>query len=70
MTQQNINAGSGELTGDGESLRSAFVKTNENFTEVYTNIEIINTAGYLTTATLPAYPTVPTNVGDFNKNVN
>ena len=70
MTQQNINAGSGELTGDGESLRSAFVKTNENFTEVYTNIEIINTAGYLTTATLPAYPTVPTNVGDFNNNVN
>jgi hypothetical protein len=70
MTQQNINAGSGELTGDGESLRSAFVKTNENFTEVYTNIEIINTAGYLTVATLPAYPVIPTDISAFNNDVN
>jgi len=39
MTQQIIDIGSGELTGDGESIRSAFEKTNQNFTEVYTTLE-------------------------------
>jgi hypothetical protein len=38
MTKQTINVGSGEFAGDGESIRSAFVKTNENFDEVYTTI--------------------------------
>ena len=55
MTKQTINVGSGEYTGDGESLRSALVKTNDNFTEVYTNIDTINNAGYLTSSTLAAY---------------
>ena len=35
MTKQTINLGSEELAGDGESLRSAFSKTNENFDELY-----------------------------------
>ena len=35
MAKQTINLGSGELAGDGESLRSAFAKTNDNFDEVY-----------------------------------
>jgi hypothetical protein len=35
MTQQTINIGSDDLAGDGESIREAFRKTNENFTEVY-----------------------------------
>jgi hypothetical protein len=35
MAKQTINIGSGELTGDGESLRSAFDKINDNFDEVY-----------------------------------
>lgn len=35
MSQQTINIGSGELTGDGESLRSAFGKINDNFDELY-----------------------------------
>lgn len=35
MSKQTINVGSGELTGDGESLRSAFQKINSNFTELY-----------------------------------
>ena len=76
MTKQTINVGSGELTGDGESIRSAFVKTNDNFNEVYTSIDTFNNAGYLTTATLadigylttatlPAYPTIPNNVSAF-----
>ena len=64
MTKQTINVGSGEYTGDGESLRAALVKTNENFDEVYTNINIINAAGYITTNA------IPTNVGDFVNNVN
>lgn len=42
MAQQRINVGSGEYSGDGESLRSALVKTNNNFTEVYTSINDIN----------------------------
>jgi len=37
MARQNINIGTGELTGDGESIRSAFDKINDNFTELYTN---------------------------------
>jgi hypothetical protein len=35
MAKQTINAGSGELAGDGESLRSAFQKINSNFDELY-----------------------------------
>jgi len=36
MAKQTINIGSGELTGDGESLRSALNKCNSNFDELYT----------------------------------
>jgi len=35
MTKQTINLGTGELTGDGESIRSAFDKINDNFDELY-----------------------------------
>lgn len=35
MTKQTINTGTSELAGDGESIRSAFTKINENFDEVY-----------------------------------
>ena len=35
MAKKTINLGSGELTGDGESLRSALNKTNANFDELY-----------------------------------
>ena len=35
MAKQVINIGTGELTGDGETLRSAFSKLNDNFTELY-----------------------------------
>jgi len=44
MAQQRINVGSGEYSGNGESLRSAFTKTNANFDEVYTNLNILNTS--------------------------
>ncbi len=39
MSKQTINVGTGELTGNGESIRSAFVKINSNFTELYTTAE-------------------------------
>ena len=42
MAKQTINLGSGELAGDGESLRSAFSKTNDNFDEVYALSEANN----------------------------
>lgn len=35
MTKQVINIGTDELAGDGESLRSAFSKINENFNDTY-----------------------------------
>ncbi len=35
MAKQTINTGSGELAGDGESIRSALIKVNSNFDELY-----------------------------------
>ena len=35
MSQEFINVGLGELTGDGETLRSAFIKINNNFNDIY-----------------------------------
>lgn len=63
MAKQTINTGTGEFAGDGESIRSAFTKANENFTELYTVTTATNNwntaygwgdhsiAGYLTTVT-------------------
>jgi hypothetical protein len=39
MAKQLIDIGSTELAGDGESIRSAFGKINENFTEIYNLLE-------------------------------
>lgn len=38
MAQQHLNTGSSANDGTGDTLRSAFVKTEENFTDLYTNI--------------------------------
>lgn len=45
MAKQTINIGSGELAGDGESIRSAFGKINDNFDELYTSEEIPGPTG-------------------------
>lgn len=37
MAQQSINIGTTANDGTGESIRSAFDKTNDNFTELYTD---------------------------------
>ena len=41
MAKQIINLGTGELTGDGESIRSALDKVNDNFDEVYPRVEAL-----------------------------
>jgi hypothetical protein len=38
MTRKIINVGSGILTGDGEPLRDALIKINDNFEEIYNQI--------------------------------
>ena len=38
MAKQTINVGTASDDGTGDSLRAAFVKVNENFTEVYNEI--------------------------------
>lgn len=39
MDKQIINIGTGELAGDGESIRSAFAKVNTNFDQLFAFIE-------------------------------
>ena len=38
MAKQTINVGTNQDDGTGDSLRGAFVKVNENFTEIYTEL--------------------------------
>lgn len=45
MAKQHINVGSGIMAGDGEPLRNALTKVNQNFDEVYQNIEELSNAG-------------------------
>jgi len=37
MAQQTINVGTTANDGNGDALRNAFIKTNDNFTDLYTN---------------------------------
>tara|TARA_B100000989_G_scaffold147781_1_gene110099 strand:- start:6344 stop:8425 length:2082 start_codon:yes stop_codon:yes gene_type:complete len=60
MSKQIINVGTASDDGTGDSLRAAFVKVNENFTEVYNEIggdslsELKLTANKITTDTTNA----------------
>ena len=38
MAKQTINVGTNQDDGTGDNLRAAFVKVNENFTEIYTEL--------------------------------
>ena len=40
MSIQNINVGSAEMSGDGETIRQAFVKINSNFQHVLSRAEV------------------------------
>jgi len=44
MAKQSINIGSGPNTKNGDPIREAFRKTDENFTDLYNNasISIVN----------------------------
>jgi hypothetical protein len=50
MAQQNINVGTSPNDGTGDSLRNGFIKTNDNFTDLYANKE--DTANKSATTTL------------------
>jgi hypothetical protein len=68
MAKQTINLGTGELTGDGESIRSALDKVNDNFNEVYVGLsEIQPLFAYAFDGdynSLTNKPTIPTDYGD------
>jgi len=42
MAKQSINTGSSQNKGDGDPLRTAFTKINNNFDELYTDVESLN----------------------------
>jgi hypothetical protein len=68
MAKQIINIGSGEQAGDGESLRTAFSKVNNNFNEVYVGLsELQPLFAYAFDGdynSLTNKPTIPTDYGD------
>jgi hypothetical protein len=68
MAKQTINLGTGELTGDGESIRSALDKVNDNFDEVYVGLsELQPLFAYAFDGdynSLTNKPTIPTDYGD------
>jgi hypothetical protein len=53
MAQQTINIGSGVNKGDGDALRTAFDKVNDNFNELYADIVDL-TDGVVTTNIIAA----------------
>ena len=61
MAKQDINIGSGVNKGDGDTLRDALRKANENFTEVYNTLDIASgTGSFLGLSDTPtAYPQDP-----------
>jgi hypothetical protein len=61
MAKQTINIGSSEQAGDGESLRSAFDKINDNFDELYLDDTTDFDGDY---NSLTNKPTIPTDYGD------
>jgi len=48
MAQQTVNIGSSANKGDGDPLRTAFTKINENFTEVYADIAALEDGNIVT----------------------
>ena len=65
MAKKTINLGTGELTGDGESIRSAFDKINDNFDELYTQDAIDFDGDY---NSLTNKPTIP-NLASVDQNI-
>ena len=40
MTQQIIYVGAAPNDGDGDPIRTAFIKTNDNFSELYARVQV------------------------------
>jgi len=59
MAKQTINIGSAANDGTGDPLRTAFTKTNENFTELYNDM-----SSYSASDASDWANTAPTTVGD------
>lgn len=57
MTRQVINTGTSANDKTGDTLRASFIKINENFSELYANVEIINSQ-------------MPTDISDLTDNGN
>lgn len=61
MARQNINVGTDPNDGTGESIRSAWVKANANFSELYLNVaslsEDVDTVDYNDLSNLPTLGT-------------
>ena len=49
MAQQNINIGTSANKGDGDPLRTAFDKINDNFDELYLKVVNLETGGVTVT---------------------
>jgi hypothetical protein len=80
MAQQIINVGTNPNDGTGDTLRGAFVKTDDNFTDLYTNkqntlisgtnIKTINSTSLLGSGNVSVQPTLvsSTNIKTINGN--
>ena len=78
MTQQIIDVGNVANDGQGDSIRNAFIKTNDNFDELYniggvagisngtSNISIVSSGNVSTSVANVANVFVVTSVGSYN----
>lgn len=57
MAKQTINVGTTANDGTGDKLRAAFIKANENFTEVYSNVATVTSDLTTTNASLATVTT-------------
>jgi hypothetical protein len=65
MAQQNINVGVAPNDGSGDTLRGAFTKTQDNFTELYGSV---GSLAPLNSPSLTGVPTAPTASAGTNTN--
>ena len=64
MAKQTINIGSNQNSGDGDPIRSAFTKINNNFDELYTADET-----FISLATLKTEAAAATDFADFQARI-
>lgn len=67
MAKKMINLGTGPNTLDGDKIRVAFGKVNDNFTELYDRVEIIEVSE-ISWDQITDKPTIPTDISDLTDN--